>query len=386
MADQYTSIMIIVIALAFCTSTLFAFIIIRRVRMKQGGLLRVNKNLPGGLTPGKEISDTCNGTDYFQLFTPGGKNVPSSYKIKIECPSSGFFRIARETGFDRFFKSLGIANEIQSGDKDFDNKFFIETDAVNFTRTYFMSSEKRRAVDSILDHGFTKVEHDGKTMTAICSPVQFKKPLDKTVIQKVVSSLTLLAQNINAHPCEDIDQVNKGWKAKRIVAFTIPVMLFIIGIATFFIGLIAYTPLDKWELFLTTLKYSVPSFLFFLIVAVKLIKGRSTSHRELIIILILSLISFPGAGMGLGTFLNGWLDKSDATPHIAIVMERYTTSSKNGKNYHVALKSWRENRYSESLQVSSSEYALAKPDKTRMKIVTKPGHYGFEWIFAVGFE
>jgi len=386
MEDQYTTIMIIVMALAFCTSTLFAFIIIRRVRMKQGGLLRVNKNLPGGLTPGKEITDTCNGTDYYQLFTPGGKNVPSSYKIKIECSSSGFFCIGRETGFDRFFKSLGIANEIQSGDKDFDNKFFIETDAVNFTRTYFMSSEKRRAVDSILDHGFTKVEHDGKTMTAICSPVQFKKPLDETVIQKVVSSLILLAQNINEHPGEDIAQLNKGWKAKRTVAFTIPVLLYIVGIPTFLIGLFNYTPLDKWALFLTTLKYSVPSFLLFLTVAVKLIKGRSTSHRELIIILILSLISFPGAGMGLGTFLNGWLDQSAATPHLAIVMKKYTTSSKNGKNYHVVLKSWRENKYSESLRVSSSEYGRAKPDKTRMRIVTKPGHYGFEWIFATGFE
>jgi len=298
MADQYTTIMIIVMALAFCTSTLFAFIIIRRVRIKQGGLFRVNKNLPGGLTPGKEITGTYNGTDYYQLFTPGGKNVPSAYKIKIECPSSGFFSIGRETGFDRLFKSLGITREIQTGYKDFDNKFFINTDAVDFTKTYFMSSEKCREVDSILDYGFTKVEHDGKTMAAICSPVQFKKPLDEATIQKVVSSLSLLAQNIHEHPCEDIAQVNKGWKAKRIVAFTTPVLLFIVGIPTFFLGLLAYTPLDKWALFFTTLKYSLPSFLFFLIVAVKLIKGRSTSHRELIIILMLSLIAFPGAGMG----------------------------------------------------------------------------------------
>ena len=386
MADQYTTIMIIVMAIAFCTSTLFAFIIIRRVRMKQGGLFRVNKNLPEGLTPGKEITDNYNGTDYYQLFTPGGKNVPSAYQIKVACPSSGTFSIGRETGFDRLFKSLGITREIQTGYKDFDNKFFINTDAIGFTRTYFMSSEKCRAVDGIFEHGFTKVEHDGKTMAAICSPVAFKKPLDETAIQKVVSSLTVLAQNIHEHPGEDIDQVKKGWKAKRIMAFTIPVLLFIVGIPTFFIGLLAYTPLDKWELFLTSLKYSLPAFLFFLIVAVQLIKGRSTSHRELIIILILSLIAFPGAGMGLGTFLNGWLDKSDATLHTTIVMKKYTTSSKNGKNYHVVLESWRKNKYSESLRISSREYARTKPNITRMRIATKPGHYGFEWIFSTGFE
>jgi hypothetical protein len=95
MADQYTTIMIIVMALAFCTSTLFAFIFIRRVRMKQGGLFRVNKNIPGGLTPGKEITDNYNGTDYYQLFTPGGKNVPSSYKILTVLSRRGVLFLCR---------------------------------------------------------------------------------------------------------------------------------------------------------------------------------------------------------------------------------------------------------------------------------------------------
>ena len=138
-------------------------------------MFRVNKNLPGRLTPGKEITDNYNGTDYSQLFTPGGKNVPPAYQIKVACPSSGSFSIGRETGFDRLFKSLGITREIQTGHKDFDNKFFINTDAIGFTRTYFMSSEKCRAVDGIFEHGFTKVEHDGKTMVAICSPVAIQE-------------------------------------------------------------------------------------------------------------------------------------------------------------------------------------------------------------------
>lgn len=386
MTDQYTVIMIIVMAVSFCTSTLFAFIIIRRVRMKQGVLIRGNQNIPGGLAPGKEVTNTCNGTTYYQLYSPGGKNVPSSYRIKIECPSPGFFCIGRETGFDRFFKSVDITKEIQTGDKDFDNKFFIKTDALDFTRAFFMDSRKSSAVNDIFEHGFTRVEHDGKAMAAVCSPVDFKEPLDATVLEKIVSLLTLLAQDITEHPGENVHHVNRDWKAKRIVAFSVPGLLYIVGIPTFFIGLFHYTPLDKWILFLTTLKYSAPSFLLFLFFAVKLIKGRSTSHRELIIILALSLVAFPGAGMGLGTFVNGWLDQSDPTPHIALVMKKYTTSTKNGKNYHVVLESWRKDTHSESLRVSSSEYTRATPKKTRMKITTKRGHYGFEWILSTGFE
>ena len=384
MTDQFSTIIIIAMALSFCTSTIFAVIIIRRVRMKQGGLFNLGKNIPGNLAPGKEVPGIYNGRDYFQLYNPGGKNVPSSYTIKIECSSSGIFSVGRETGFDRFFKSLGVTREIQTGDKDFDQKFFINTNALEFTRAFFMNPEKCLSVKNIFEHGFTKVEHDGKTMAAICSPVQFKEPLDQTAIQKIVSFLVELSEHINEHPDEGAFQVNKGWKIKRIAAFSIPILLFMVGIPTFFFGLFEYTPLDKWELFLRTLKFSGPSFLFFLIIALKLIKGRSSSHRELIIILILSLVAFPGAGMGLGTFLNGWLDQSGSTSHEVLVMEKYTTSTKNGKNYHLVLKSWRKNRYSEKLQVSSSEYARVKPDRTKMKVVTKPGYYGFEWVVAAG--
>jgi hypothetical protein len=348
--------------------------------MKQGGLFNFAKNIPGNLTPGKEVPGTFNGRDYFQLYNPGGKNVPSSYTIKIACPSSGIFSISRESGFDRFFKSLGVTREIQTGDKDFDQEFFINTNAIEFTSAFFMNPEKCLTVKSILELGFTKVEHDGKTMAAICSPVKFEEPLDQTVIQKIVSFLTQLSENINDHPGEGIYQASKNWKIKRIVAFSIPILLCIVGVPTFFLGFFEYTPLDKWELFLKTLKFSVPSFLFFLIMALKLIKGRSSSHRELIVVLVLALVAFPGAGMGLGTFLNGWLDQSGATSYVVPVLEKYTTSTKNGKNYHLVLKSWRSSRYSESLRVSSSEYMRVKPNRTEMKVVTKPGYYWFEWI------
>jgi hypothetical protein len=67
-------------------------------------------------------------------------------------------------------------------------------------------------------------------------------------------------------------------------------------------------------------------------------------------------------------------------------MEKYKTSTRHGKNYHVVLESWRKIRYSESLQVSSCEYRLIKPDRTKMIILSKPGHYGFEWIVSTGIE
>ena len=94
----------------------------------------------------------------------------------------------------------------------------------------------------------------------------------------------------------------------------------------------------------------------------------------------------PFAGIGLGTFLNGWLDKSVPTVHVAGVANKYTTSSRNGKNYYLVVESWRERKHNESLNVSSGDYALAKPGKSKMRVVTKPGHFGYEWIMSTELE
>ena len=62
------------------------------------------------------------------------------------------------------------------------------------------------------------------------------------------------------------------------------------------------------DVVLHSLKYSLPTFLVFMYVSVRLLSGRSYSHRDLSALFFLSILAFPLSGIGLEMFLNGMLD------------------------------------------------------------------------------
>ncbi len=137
--------------------------------------------------------------------------------------------------------------------------------------------------------------------------------------------------------------------------------------------------MDSLSVFLDSLKLSLPLLLVFLWLAVKLVRGRSTSHHELIGVSILALFAFPLSGMGIETFFNGWLDGSSPSPHTVNVLDKTISRSGKTPDYILVLESWRPGRQIEKLEVSSQVHHRVVPNQTQVYIEPKPGHFGFEW-------
>lgn len=140
-----------------------------------------------------------------------------------------------------------------------------------------------------------------------------------------------------------------------------------------------YPPVDGGLLFLDSLKYSMPLLLLFAWAAVRLVRGRSSSHYEIVVVWGLALVAFPLVGLGLDTLMNGWLDNSASSSHTVVVRDKYVSKQKSSTYYRLVLASWRPKEGSEILEVSSSEYQRATPLHTKVRVVTKPGRFGFEW-------
>jgi hypothetical protein len=271
--------------------------------------------------------------------------------VSVACESEGRFKVTKESGFDRFFKKYGITKEVQTLDKAFDDAYFIQSDTIDFVRQFFQPPEKRQAIPAVFDLGHTVVEHDGKAMKATCTPFHFKDERPPDFITGVVSRLAELSTDVPLVP--QTPALDMGaWKTKRAVTFAVPILGLIIGIPLMILGLVLYPPLDALSVLLDSLKYSLPLLLVFLWLAVKLIRGRSTSHHELIVAAVLALIAFPSAGLG---------------------MSGKTT------DYNLVLESWRPGRRTETLEVSSWAYQRVVFNQTEVTIETKPGHFGFEW-------
>ncbi|HLP45078.1 MAG TPA: hypothetical protein VK469_03990 [Candidatus Kapabacteria bacterium] len=354
-------------------------IIVYIIRKQKAKIIQLKEQ--GLLGKGAKGQGNYEGVDYSYLHFRGGKNAPPFFKVSVKCPSNGDFKITRETRFDRFFKKLGICVELETRDKEFDDNFFITTDTVGFTREYLSKPEKRGAITEIFSKGFKEIKHDGKAAELTASWNSF--PRDRNMEIKTVEEIALLLGQLSREIPNIYEQEtaeNAGWKQKRSIVFAVPIFLLIAGIAGMVIGFSSYRPLDEGKIILNSFKYSLPGLLLFLWAAVQLLKGRSSSHRELITAIFLSLVGFSLAGMGGEITLNGWLDKGKPAVHQARVIAKYRSKNKNSYTYYAIVESWREGQFQEKIKVGRSVYDYLEPVQARMIITTKPGKFGFEWL------
>jgi hypothetical protein len=362
-----------------------ALVVWTKVRVKQKNALSQLPSELREMKSGKTVSGEHDGIAYEVYYFAGGKTAPPHLALRVACKSEGRFIIAEESGFDRFFKRYGITNEIQVLDKAFDDAYFIQSETVDFVRQFFQPPEKRRAIQELFELQYTVVEHDGKTMKAVCSPFRLQNERPPDFVTGAVTRLAALAKDVPQVPLTP--SIDMGaWKTKRNVAFAVPILGLLAGAAFWVLGFVRYPPLDSLSVFLDSLKLSLPLLLVFLWLAVKLIRGRSTSHHELLAVGILALFAFPISGMGTETFFNGWLDRSPSSPHTVDVLDKYVSRSGKTTDYILVLQSWRPGRQTEKLEVSSRTHQRVTPNQTQIYIETKPGHFGFEWRVSYKIE
>ncbi len=377
---------VLIISIAFAITAVFMAIIFLVIKRKSQRGLGSKKEAPTAetnqLRHGRWSGQAGN-VDYKYQFTRGSKNHPPSLKISVECKSPGSFQIKKETAFDRFFKKIGLCKEIQTQDEQFDKKYYISSDTVPFTTYFFSKSKNRQVVDQLQGMGFNEVVHNGKEMMVRCVPFRPKSGYDVSRLDQAATLLNELTQNIPLAPSPETFS-DTPWKRNRILAFAVPILLDIIAFTALIVGLVTYRPLDGFPLVLESLKYSVPSLVFFTWFAFQLLKGRSSSHREFIVVFMLSIFGFLMAGAGGAVFLNGYLDKSDPMLHETVVVDKYISRSDKSKSYYMRVQSWRPGEKTERVRVSYSEYRRIEPDKTEVSVTTRSGRFGYEWL--VGFE
>jgi len=367
------AIIIILIAIALAVTKTM-----KRKRQQQAELLEGPEMVAKGASGEGIFEDTTYRYKHFK----GTDKAPPYFSIMIPCASSGAFTITPETKFDRFFKKLGVCVEIETYDPDFDDAFYINTITIPFTRGFLEKSENRRGIQALFQLGFNYLKHDGQTLTLTWRDFPRKAQMEVETMEKAVAHLVEQGRSLTKIVTYETPEPST-WKFKRLFAFAIPILLAVTGIAAIIIGLSEYKPLDQGKVFVDSLKFSLPLLVLFTWFSIRLLKGRSSSHRELIAVFFIALFAFPLAGFGYMGFLNGALDDSPPAVHLVIVLNKYYKSSKNSYTYYAVVKSWRKPGSTERLRIKKSFYNYLKPDSSSITITTRPGKFGFEWIVEI---
>ena len=330
-------------------------------------------------------SGTYKDVEYEYKYTSQSQYSQASFKITVNCPAEGKFKLTKQNGFDRFFERLGLTRQLKTGYDDFDDLFYVNSDDDDFTAAYFTSPGKRQAAIEIYNKGFKLISLNGKVIEVKKEPVKKKAEITEELIQEVVAQLIILTKDVPENVVPSVI-VKTGWKGKRAAAFIIPTLLGIAGVVAMILGLTRYKPLDPGLIFLDSLWYSTSALFGFTWLAVIMIRGRSSSHHEFMLIVVISLVSFLLAGFGGELYLNGYLDQGEPTKHSVVILAKKTKKEKSGREYRAYVESWREGRKHERFGVSKNIYRKIVPHQTMMRVTTKPGKFGFEWVVWYGLN
>lgn len=92
-----------------------------------------------------------------------GRITSSTFHFSFKSPS--IFKLSRETKYDHFFKFLGLAQEVQTGDRHFDSEIYVASDSPAFRHEIKTDGESRNFIKEIFQRGCLHVSGDGETIS-----------------------------------------------------------------------------------------------------------------------------------------------------------------------------------------------------------------------------
>ncbi len=374
-----TAVLVAVVAAIAVVVGGIAIIFFRRLGRRRRDAMARLADGAGALADKQGGHGDIEGVAFHYRYFAGSRNQPSFLDVWIDYRGRRALTVRPETGFDRFFKRLGIAVEVQTGERAFDRAYYIETDDPYWARQRMGDSALREAFTAILTAGFGRVAAAKAKLTARWSPCQLNDIEDPAVVRQAAERLVAIAAALAIGEAAPGISLAQGALAGRLVVLGAAAVSAAGGAVALGFGLVVFTPLDEVEVLLETLPWSVPAWFFFAFLAAMALRGRSGSHREW---LVAVLIALPGAflsGWGGVSLYNGWQDTSVPVVHIAPVDSKRFTSGKD-RTYYVTVRSWRGRAQGEELSVPKRIYQVIDPRRTAMRLVVRDGALGYPWI------
>lgn len=328
-----------------------------------------------------------NGIPFSCRYFPGSKNSPPSLTIQMGIPSPAKLIIRREAWYDRFAKRIGLVAELQTGDPVFDQAYFLETDRGDIILPYFAQETKRRSVDALSHMGYPvqKIVFGKDGLRIVFAPFPPDAIASFPLAQCLSEAQNLSGEQSSAGYAASFDRRLFPGNPRQPISRGILTLLFILngflipaGAFLLAYGMSEHEPLGH-HLIVNALSLSVVAVLFYLLIVFRWIRGRSSSHRYYLIILILSFLGFPLALTGGAVATNGIFDQGKETSRSVQVSNLYYHQSKNSRTYYVAFPSWQRPGETENVSIPDNLYRVLKPT-SEIIIKTKPGYWREEWI------
>lgn len=304
------------------------------------------------------------------------------------------FTIKHETWYDRFFKKLGVSNEVQTGDDEFDELVYVVSDNNLIHEKLVSSPEIRNALKKIFYFGSSQT---AKVKKLECRKgrlwIEFstKDQVSEATIEYLIAEplfpvLKTIAKELNQLKQNDYKRWQDPFVYKGMAILGISTGLAINAAIHLtrlsfndFPYLLSYTELIWHSVF-------AGIFIVALLVIFTLFWLKNSSRTHLILIELISVGLLGCIGSAFHEIRDINIEWRQGAPKVieTQLLENYTTTSsgRHGRrtHYHLVFKDWNcDCKKTIHKQVSSSVYRTLSPHKYH-KVIQYDGALGYRWI------
>jgi len=297
-------------------------------------------------------------------------NKTTNYFMGVELEVPIWFRLHRETDRDRWFKRVGLATEIETGDEDFDRFVYVVCDHPMFAGLLERSKEARSLISELLWAGITRIEYSGGVLW--CTTKRKPSEHELSLVARLGKALAPLRDDSSSRFADPF--LRKALLVEGVVW----------SIAAFAVSSLVVT-LSLPEIYLTDASYLLPGLsiaagLFALLLSGVwlLFRGSSRGHRLIIESAVVLALGLPVAGIQIFDDLNRGLDSSELKIQAkgSECQRRVSISSGRRGGSRTTINYW--------LHVSGSAEGITLPSPVRFPETCEYAPRGTPVTFAIG--
>jgi len=291
------------------------------------------------------------------------KNGIKSFVIGMERKSPTWLRCHAESKADRFFKWLGMASEVQTGDEKFDAQVYVTCDHPYIQALLTEDAELRESIRWVFDEGYKRVVFNGST-------VSMEKAADYRPMQRDFQLLKRI--HTASRRLEDEMPSRFGdpflWKALLVESLIWSVAGYAIGAAVQMVVTEVDVHVVRMDVVRLGIYVAAAAFIVLIGLIALGMRGSSRGHRVIVESAVLLLFALPVTAVQLVGDTNRALDDKPPiiTKRTINQCEQREHTSRNRRSS--STRRW----YSYHLWLDPPSAEVADPDAPPQPVVKLP--------------
>lgn len=333
--------------------------------------------------------DRLNGIEYFSQINRDKDERIRSLELSIEDIYGYDFSFKFEGKFERFFKSLGLSSECQSGDNKFDDSIYVVSDDLKVCKKLKDHEQLRKSLYNLfwLHHAqglkIRKVEcFDGRF-------VVFAKNKNNALTEQEANeffktSIPLMSAILEEFPSREKADDNLYREESGKIAFVLRIVMvaFLLnGGTVLFLDLSHLKPLpqlfEPFSIIGLSFVITLVGLLFFTFATYLYLRKSSRFVPVLLEVFTLGALSIFLTALVEVKEINMFFDHSQPTNYKVKVITKEKRTGKNTR-YYATLTGWKGSS-SKKVLISSSLYCKISPNMI-IKVIEHKGVLGYRWI------